>query len=324
MLKVTLTTEPWDLKAPFRITGHEFKSVQLLHATINGGSAVGHGEAAGIFYMGETAESMLAQAESVRKAVEEGAGREQLLDLLPPGGARNAIDCALWDYETKAAGKTIWELTEIYPGPTRTVLTVGIDSPEEMAQKARGLEVRTIKVKLDSEHAIERISAVRTARPEAEIVVDVNGGWSFEQLVELAPEMKKLGVAMIEQPLPRGEDEALEGYDPPLTLCADESCLNLSEFEQAARRYQMINIKLDKTGGLTEAIELATLAESRGIDLMVGNMIGTSLAMAPAFVIAQLCHYVDLDGALFMDGDREHPMYLAGGFLSAPSSALWG
>jgi len=320
----TFKTEPWELKAPFRITGYEFKSVELLHVTATENGAVGHGEAAGIFYLKETADGMLEQAESVREVIENGAGRIELLDILPPGGARNAIDCALWDLEAKQSGKSIWELTEIFPGPTSTVLTIGIASPEEMAKNALSLDVRTIKVKLDHELCLERISAIRKARPNVEMVVDVNGGWTFDQLVELAPEMKRLGVAMIEQPLPRGEDEALEGYTPPIALCADESCLNLSEFEQAARRYQMINIKLDKTGGLTEALELATVADSKGVDLMVGNMIGTSLAMAPAFVIAQLCNYVDLDGALFMIGDREHPMYLAGGFLSAPSSELWG
>jgi L-alanine-DL-glutamate epimerase-like enolase superfamily enzyme len=165
---------------------------------------------------------------------------------------------------------------------------------------------------------------VRAARPDAEIVVDVNQGWTFEQLVELAPKFKELGVAMIEQPLPRGADEALEGYDPPLPLCADESCLNISEFEQAARRYQMINIKLDKTGGLTEALDLAHMAQARGIGLMVGNMLGTSLAMAPGFVIAQLCRFVDLDGALFLKKDRQHPMSYAGGVVSPPSSELWG
>jgi L-alanine-DL-glutamate epimerase-like enolase superfamily enzyme len=215
-------------------------------------------------------------------------------------------------------------LTDIFPGPTSTVNTVGIASPEIMAENARTLDVSTIKVKLDDEASVERISAICAARPDAEIIVDVNGGWTFDQLVELAPEMKRLGVTMIEQPLQRGEDEALEGYTPPLTLCADESCLNISEFEQASRRYQMINIKLDKTGGLTEALQLALLAESRDIQLMVGNMIGTSLAMAPAFVVAQLCRYVDLDGALFMNGDRDHPMRFAGGFISAPSAKLWG
>lgn len=324
MPEVIIRTEPWELKEPFRITGFEFMAFSLLHVTIAENGAVGHGEASGVYYLGETGESMLAQAESVRDALEQGAGREDLLKLLPPGGARNAIDCALWDFEAKRAHKSIWELTNIFPGPTTTVHTIGIASPEQMASIARTLDVRTIKVKLNEELAVERMSAIRGARPDVDIVVDVNGGWSFEQLVELAPEMHRLRVAMIEQPLPRGADEALEGYDPPILLCADESCLNLSEFEQAARRYQMINIKLDKTGGLTEALQLADLAESRGIKLMVGNMVGTSLAMAPAFVVAQLCDFVDLDGALFMAGDREHPMHFAGGYMSAPSTELWG
>jgi L-alanine-DL-glutamate epimerase-like enolase superfamily enzyme len=274
--------------------------------------------------MGETGKTMLAQAQSVKAALERGAGREELRRLLPAGGARNAIDCALWDLEAKTTGKSIWQLTGIKPGSTTSVNTIGIGTPEEMAKAARSLDTAKIKVKLDGESPLERISAVRAARPDAEIVVDVNQGWTFEQLVELAPKFKELGVAMIEQPLPRGADEALEGYDPPLPLCADESCLNISEFEQAARRYQMINIKLDKTGGLTEALDLAHMAQARGIGLMVGNMLGTSLAMAPGFVIAQLCRFVDLDGALFLKKDRQHPMSYAGGVVSPPSSELWG
>jgi L-alanine-DL-glutamate epimerase-like enolase superfamily enzyme len=324
MPKLTIKTEPWELKKPFRITGYEFSGVDLLHVTVAENGAIGHGEAAGIFYLDENAASMREQVTSVGEEIERGAGREELLELLPPGGARNALDCALWDLEAKRADKSIWELTNIFPGPTSTVLTIGIASPEEMARNALSLDVNTIKVKLDNDLCVERIAAIRDARPDAHLVVDVNGGWTFDELVEYAPQLKKRGVSMIEQPLPRGQDAELEGYGPPLILCADESCLNLSEFEQAARRYQMINIKLDKTGGLTEALRLADLAESREIGLMVGNMMGTSLAMAPAYVVAQLCTYVDLDGALFMSGDREHPMYLAGGFLSAPSSELWG
>jgi L-alanine-DL-glutamate epimerase-like enolase superfamily enzyme len=296
----------------------------LLHVTITANGITGSGEAAGIYYMGETGKTMLAQAQSVKAALERGAGREELRRLLPAGGARNAIDCALWDLEAKTTGKSIWQLTGIKPGSTTSVNTIGIGTPEEMAKAARSLDTAKIKVKLDGESPLERISAVRAARPDAEIVVDVNQGWTFEQLVELAPKFKELGVAMIEQPLPRGADEALEGYDPPLPLCADESCLNISEFEQAARRYQMINIKLDKTGGLTEALDLAHMAQARGIGLMVGNMLGTSLAMAPGFVIAQLCRFVDLDGALFLKKDRQHPMSYAGGVVSPPSSELWG
>ncbi|HKX56453.1 MAG TPA: enolase C-terminal domain-like protein, partial [Xanthomonadales bacterium] len=161
-------------------------------------------------------------------------------------------------------------------------------------------------------------------RPDAEIIADINQGWTFRQLVELAPKFKDLGVAMIEQPLPRGGDAELENYQSPITLCADESCLDTGEFEQAARRYQMINIKLDKTGGLTEALELAQMAKARGIELMVGNMVGTSLAMAAGYVIAQLCRFVDLDGALFLKQDCAHPMSYIGGVVSQPTSKLWG
>jgi L-alanine-DL-glutamate epimerase-like enolase superfamily enzyme len=186
------------------------------------------------------------------------------------------------------------------------------------------LETKKIKVKLDSNQPLDRISAICAARPDAEIVVDVNQGWTFDQLVELAPQFKALGVAMIEQPLPRGGDAELEGYQSPITLCADESCLDTSEFEQAARRYQMINIKLDKTGGLTEALALARLAQARGIELMVGNMVGTSLAMAAGYVVAQLCRFVDLDGALFLKQDRAHPMSYIRGIVSQPTSELWG
>ena len=243
---------------------------------------------------------------------------------MPAGGARNAIDCALWDLEAKRSGKSIWELTGIKPVETISINTVGIGTPGEMATAAKQLDTSKVKVKLDGEHVIERMSAVRGARPDAEIVIDVNQGWSFEQLVELAPKLKELGVAMIEQPLPRGGDESLEGYQPPIPLCADESCLDTSEFEQASRRYQMINIKLDKTGGLTEALDLARLAQAKGIGLMVGNMMGTSLAMAPGFVIGQLCRFVDLDGALFLKQDREHPMTYSAGILSPPSAELWG
>jgi len=267
---------------------------------------------------------MLTQVESVRPALEEGLDRNELLELLPVGGARNAIDCALWDLEAKLSGKTIWQLTGIYPGEIETINTVGIDSVEEMARQAGLLESNKIKIKLDGELAVERVAAIRAARPDAELIVDINQGWTFEQLTDLAPRFKALGVAMIEQPLPRGGDAELENYQSPVTLCADESCLDPTEFEQASRRYAMINIKLDKTGGLTEALALADLAQESGIELMVGNMVGTSLAMAAGSVIAQMCRYVDLDGALFLKQDREHPMIYNRGILSLPTRELWG
>jgi L-alanine-DL-glutamate epimerase-like enolase superfamily enzyme len=324
MREVSIATNSWEMKMPFRITGHVFSEARLLDVTITEDGLTGRGESAGVYYLGETLESMVAQVEAVRAALEQGADQEQLRELLPLGGARNAIDCALWDLQAKREGKSIWELTGIEPGQTISVNTVGIGTREEMAAAAKALDTPRIKVKLDADRPVERVAAVRAARPDAEIVVDVNQGWTFEQLQEFAPKLKELGVLMIEQPLKRGLDAELEGYEPPLPICADESCLDSNEFEQASRRYQMINIKLDKTGGLTEALKLAQMARDKGIELMVGNMMGTSLAMAPGFVIAQLCRFVDLDGALFLKQDRDHPMTFASGVISAPSPELWG
>jgi L-alanine-DL-glutamate epimerase-like enolase superfamily enzyme len=322
--KLTFSAETWELRIPFTITGHTFTRVDLLYVSIAEDGSVGRGEAAGIYYMNENGASMLADVATAKDAIEAGIDRRQLGELLVPGGARNALDCALWDLEAKQKNTTIWQLTGIAPGHTRSALTIGIGTPEEMARTAKSLDTSLIKVKLDAEMPVERLSAVRAARADAEIIVDVNQGWTFEQLAELAPKCAQLGISMVEQPLPRGADEALERFRSPVLLCADESCLGLSDFEQAVRRYQVINIKLDKAGGLTEALALARLARERGIGLMVGNMMGTSLSMAPGFVVAQLCRFVDLDGALFMKNDREHPMSYERGVVSAPCSELWG
>jgi L-alanine-DL-glutamate epimerase-like enolase superfamily enzyme len=284
----------------------------------------GRGEGTGVYYLDETGESLLAQAETVKQVLERGADRGQLQDLLPAGGARNAIDCALWDLEIKQSGKNVWALTGIQPHDIITVNTMNFGDPKDMAIAAIALDSSKIKVKLDADMPLERIQAVCAARPEAEIVVDVNQGWTFKQLVEFAPKFKALGVSVIEQPLPRGADAELKGYQSPITLCADESCLDTNELEQVADHYQMVNIKLDKTGGLTEALNLAHQAQAKGLQLMVGNFAGTSLAMAPGFVIAQLCQLVDLDGALALEKDRVNPMSYAGGIVSAPTSDLWG
>lgn len=324
MRQVTFRLEDRRLRSPFVITNHVFTGINALVVEIVEGGHTGRGEASGVYYLDEIGESMLADAEIARTAVENGMGRRELPSLLPAGGARNAIDCALWDLEAKQAGKRVWELADIFPRATFTFATVGLDTPDGMAAAARQIAGERIKVKLDGEQSLERISAVRQARPGAEIIVDVNQGWTFEQLDDLAPKFRDLRIAMIEQPLPRNGDEALEGYGSPVPLCADESCLNSSELETAVRRYQMINIKLDKTGGLTEALELARLAQARGLELMVGNMVGTSLAMAPGFVVAQLCRFVDLDGALFLERDRENAMSFEGGRVSPPDPALWG
>ena len=324
MRHVKLAIESWPLLEPFVITGHTWTHCDVLIVSITENGITGRGEATGVYYLDETADSMYQQAAGIEQQLQQGISREQLQSVLPVGGARNAIDCALWDLEAKRSGQTIFELTGISSSPVNTVNTVTIDTPEKMAKKAAAITAHQIKVKLDAEQPLQRMTAVCNARPDADIVVDVNEGWSFQQLVELAPQFKTLGVKMIEQPLPRGEDDALEDYQSPIMLCADESCLDTSELAQAARRYQMVNIKLDKTGGLTEALNLARQAKDLGMTLMVGNMTGTSLAMAPAFVIAQLCDFIDLDGALFLAADRPNPMRYEQGVVSGLTTQLWG
>lgn len=324
MRRMSIELESWPLKAPFHITGYTVRSIDLLYVEIEDGGHVGRGEASGVYYLGETGSVMAEEVEGLRHAVEAGCSREELSALIGSGGARNAIDCALWELEARLAGRTVWDMAGIAASPVSTVNTVGIDTPVRMAAEAAGFDNTHLKIKLDGNSPLERIIAVREARPEASLVVDVNQGWTFDQLQALAPTFAELGVAMIEQPLPRGEDAALEAYDPPLPLCADESCLDSSELEIAARRYQMINIKLDKTGGLTEALQLARRAKDLGLGLMVGNMIGTSLGMAPACVIAQLCRYVDIDGPTFLVDDRPHPLWYTRGRVSMPAPELWG
>jgi L-alanine-DL-glutamate epimerase-like enolase superfamily enzyme len=245
---------------------------------------------------------------------------------LPAGGARNAIDCAMWDLECKLSGKTIWQLTGIDPKPVTTVFTIGLESsPEAMAAKAAAAtDAPILKIKLDGHMPYEKLAAIRAARPDAELVVDANQGWDFELLKEVLPKCVSLDLAMIEQPLARGGDSILEGFESPITLAADESCLHLGELEAAARRYSMINIKLDKTGGLTEGLLLAKAAKQKGCKLMVGNMVGTSLSMAPSFVLAQLCDFVDIDGPLLLKYDQPFALKYANGVVNGFTPELWG
>jgi L-alanine-DL-glutamate epimerase-like enolase superfamily enzyme len=279
-----------------------------------------------MYYLGETPETMSLELEGVRDAVESGATRIDIQSLLPRGGARNALDCAYWDLECKIAGKTIWQVLDIAPHALVTVATIGMGTPEEMAAKARAFAAYPqLKVKLDTHQPIERLAAIRTARPEAALVIDVNQGWSMAELEIYTPELANLGVAMIEQPLPRGSDAELEGYRSPIPIGADESCLDLSEYEEAASRYDVINIKLDKCGGLTEALAVAQRARGEGKDLMVGNMTGTSLSMAPSHVIGQFCRFVDIDGPLLLASDiAEGLTYGEGGWVDPPRPTLWG
>lgn len=316
----------YPLRQPFTITGHVFETTGTVRVILRDGDAMGRGEGVGVYYSGETQDSMAGQLEAVVGAVEAGATRESVQQLLPCGGALNALDCAFWDLEAKRAGSTVWQALDLVPATLATVCTIGIDSPEAMAELARDYKrYPNLKVKLSGDAPMERLEAIRAARPDASLIIDVNQGWSFDELREYAPVTKRLGVAMIEQPLPRGGDESLEGFSSPVPLGADESCLHAGEYAQAARRYDVINIKLDKCGGLTQALQLAELARRDGKGLMVGNMTGTSLSMAPAFVIGQYCRFVDLDGPLFLSSDIENGLeYADGGVVSVPTPALWG
>ena len=325
-ITLSVHTEDWLASAPFRISNAVFTSFPGIVVEIADGTHVGRGEGLGVDYLGETPATMTAQVEVVAERIVAGAGREALLELLPPGGARNAVDCALWDLEAKRAGRRVWELAGVPLREIVTVYTIGLeDTPEAMAAKAAAAIQRPrLKVKLNDDRPVERIEAIRKARPDAALVADANQGWTFELLLEVAPRLEDLGVQMLEQPLPRGQDQALEGYRPSLPLCADESCVHGGELAQAARRYQMINIKLDKAGGLTHGLEIAREARRRGLGLMVGCMGGTSLAMAPSFVAGLACDFHDLDGPLLLRNDRPHGIVYSGGVVTPPSALLWG
>jgi len=314
------------MKVPFRITGHIFTSADSIRVDLIDDDLVGSGEGLGAYYLGETADTLLEQVESLRSEIEAGISLDDLQNLLPAGGARNALDCALWDLTAKRERKSIWELTGIEPKSRTTVITIGIqDTPQAMAEDAaRAASYPVIKVKLDGVDPVPRMQAIRAARPDATLIIDANQGFTIETLRDVLGPFAELGVSMIEQPLPRGGDEALSGVKSPIPICADESCLHRGELFQALDRYDMINIKLDKTGGLTEALALAKEAQANGKRLMVGNMVGTSLSMAPAFVIAQMCDFVDLDGPLALKSDQVVPMKYVGAEVSLPEQGLWG
>jgi len=318
--------ESWPLKRTFRITGHALDTVDVLVASIGLDGHVGRGEAAGVYYFGESAPSMLRAIEDVRHKIEAGIGREALQSLLPAGGARNALDCALWDLEARRSGKSVWELTNIVPRVVTTFFTLGIEStPQLMAARAEeAFAYPILKIKVDGDQPVERVAAIRAARPDARLVVDANQGWSFSQLAEFAPKLAELGVSLIEQPLPRGADAPLEKYKSPVPLTADESCQHRGELDAAARRYQVINIKLDKAGGLTEALQLAKAIQDRGLQSQIGCRCGTSLAIAPAVVVAQLCSYAELDGHLLLERDRSPGLGCREGKIGIPDPLLWG
>jgi L-alanine-DL-glutamate epimerase-like enolase superfamily enzyme len=313
------------LHEPLVITGHSFSHLNTVWVTLERDGVVGRGEGTGSYYLGETQDTIVDAIESITPALQSGLTRQELQALLPPGGARNAVGCALWDLECKEAGQTIWERVGVVARELTTVATIGVGDAQAMAEHAtRWSSYPHLKIKLSAESPVDKMRAIRQARPDAVLVVDANQAWSFLELQEFLPALVELDISMIEQPLPRGGDAELDGFDSPIPLGADESCLSLAELVDAVSRYDVINIKLDKCGGLTEALAMVEAAQQAGKRLMVGNMTGSSLSMAPSFVVGQFCEFVDIDGPLLLSHDVDHGLsYSPEGVVIPPSPALW-
>jgi len=325
-LTLQVSVEKWPLKAPFRITGYTFVAVDVVVATITSGGHVGRGEAAGVYYRGETAASMTTQIEAVRSDIEAGIDREALRRLLPAGGARNAVDCALWDLEARRSGIPAWKIAGLNaPVPLVTTFTLGAEDPEKMAQTATSyVGAQAIKLKLTGTPVdADRVRAVRKARPEVWLAVDANQGFTRASLADLMPVLVEARVGLIEQPFPIGREADLDGLRSPIPLAADESVQDLSDVAGLVGRFNVVNIKLDKSGGLTEALAMARHARSLGLDVMVGNMTGTALAMAPGALVGQLCRIVDLDGPIFLQNDRSPGVVYEHGTMWCPPE-VWG
>lgn len=316
----------WEFIRPFRISYRTRTHAQTVVAQIESDGMIGRGEALGVSYRGETVESVLDELAAFAKQITLDVDRTTLQSMLQPGGARNAVDCALWDLEAKRQRTRAWHIAGLsVMRPLTTSFTLGIDAPEAMADAAAAAHrYPVLKLKMNGDADLERVTKVRAARPDAVLLVDANQAWSFRQLERIAPSLARLDVKLIEQPLPAGADDELATYRGPIPLCADESCQTRQSLPSVEGKYQFINIKLDKTGGLTEALLLADEASARGLRLMVGCMGGSSLSMAPAQVVGQRCELVDLDSPLLIKSDLEHAIRYDGPHMSPCGPALWG
>ena len=326
-MQLSVARELVPLSAPFTITGYTFTDMTVVVARIAERGAAGQGEAAGVYYLGDDADRMCAAIEDVRRDVEAGIDRESLRRLLPPGGARNALDCALWDLEAKRLGQPAWRIAGLpTPRPLLTTFTVPANDPGTMAAKAvEYAQAKSLKLKLTGELPLdaERVRAVRKARPDCWMGIDANQGFTPDSLTALMPDLVGCKVKLVEQPFARGREADLDGFRCPIPVAADESVQGLADIEPLVGRFDIVNIKLDKCGGLTEGLAMAAEARRLGLGVMVGNMVGTSLAMAPAWILGQLCDINDLDGTLFIARDRVPAMAFDQGRVSYPDGG-WG
>ena len=318
--------ESFALARAFVIARGSRTEARVLTVTVSDGAHEGRGECVPYARYGESVEGVAAQVGGLDAAALGPAPREGLAEALPPGAARNALDCALWDLEAKRTGRRVWALARLAaPGPCVTAFTLSLGEPEAMrAQAAENAHRPLLKVKLGAEGDMPRLEAVREGAPRARLIVDANEGWTAEAYADLAPHLARLGVAMVEQPLPAGADEALAGMERPVPVCADESCHDRASLPGLRERYDLVNVKLDKAGGLTEALALRDAARAEGLGVMVGCMVGTSLAMAPAVLVAQGAAFTDLDGPLLLREDREPPLRYDEAGVHPPEAALWG
>jgi L-alanine-DL-glutamate epimerase-like enolase superfamily enzyme len=325
-MKLSIESRVWPLREPFVIARSSQTTCEVIVVRLAAGGHLGRGEAVGVDYHGETMDSMRAQIEGVREVIERGIDRDQLRTLLPAGGARNALDAALWDLEAKRTGRSVWELAGIArPRTISTCVTIGIRSLDEYEARARALaRYEWIKVKVSDEQPLAAVAAVRRGAPSARLVVDANQAWSVEMLQKLAPALAQLRVDLLEQPVRESEDAPLAKLDLPVPVCADEPANTVEDLPRLIDRYDFVNIKLDKSGGLTAALDFAHAARAAGLRLMVGCMVGGSLAMAPAMVVAQLCEIADLDGPLLQAEDWPEGIEYRDGVMSLPSRRLWG
>lgn len=323
---LSIQTRIWPLHEPFVIARGSQTTCEVIVVQLAEGEHVGRGEAVGVDYHGETIDSMRAQIEGVRQVIERGTDRGELLEILPAGGARNALDAALWDLEAKRTGKSVWELAAIArPRMVSTCVTIGIRSIAEYEARARALaRYEWIKIKVSAERPLDAVAAVRRAAPAAHLVVDANQSWSVDMLQRLAPALAELRVDLLEQPVREHDDRLLANLALPVPVCADEPANTAADLPRLIGRYDFVNIKLDKSGGLTAALDFAYAARAAGLRLMVGCMVGGSLAMAPAMVLAQQCEIADLDGPLLQAEDWPDGIDYRDGVMSLPSRQLWG
>src|SRR2546430_2029180 len=324
-MQIEAREEVWPLRQVFRISRGSRTEARLIVATVTDGNHTGRGEAVPIRRYAQTTDSVLAQIESINR--EQELDRRRLQTLLLPGVARNALDCAFWDLEAKRSGKRVWELANVeMVSAVETSFTISLDSPNKMGAVAKAhASAPLLKLKLGGEDVdFARVQVVRESAPAARLFIDANESWSREHYEKIVPSLKELGVELIEQPFPADADQILETLEHPVPVCADESCHTRADLPRLKDRYEVVNVKLDKTGGLTEALELCGRARELGFKLLIGCMVGTSLSMAPARILASIVDYVDLDGPLLLVRDRDHRLSYQNGKISLPSRELWG